>query len=231
MVAQVLDYALSLQEQGRDALPELPTSDDCPDEDDLADAISGGKFLLLIAGDSLDPRALRLSEALLARHLTNEWDLGMIDINLFRRADQLNEVLLVPELLGIVRADVRQVVRVQIEGQAATARVTVEHVAEQARGSRARKLESPQAFLSKVAVLAPGAMEKSRALVDAFVRNAAAHPNRIQIDLETTTLNLYALVDGGKRARFLTLWAQGGLVVLFRYLTAEWKRGVKRGVG
>lgn len=221
VVAQVLDYALSLQERGRSALPDLPQSDDCPDEDDLVDAVSSGKFLLLIAGDSLDPRALRLSEALLARHLTNEWDLGMVDINLFRHADRPDEVILVPELLGLVRADVRQVVRVQVEGQVAAARVTVERIAAEAPATRGRKLHSPDAYLHQVAAMAPDALDTSRLLAEAFMRRASAAPEKIQLDLETRTLNLYAALHGGRRARFLTLWPQGRLVILFRYLTAN----------
>lgn len=221
VVAQVLDYALSLQERGRSALPDLPPSDDCPDEDDLVDAVSSGKFLLLIAGDSLDPRALRLSEALLARHLTNEWDLGMVDINLFRHAERPDEVILVPELLGLVRADVRQVVRVQVEGQVAAARVTVERIAPDDSVTRGRKLDSPDAFMHQVATLAPDVLDTSRMLAEAFARRAAAAPGRIQLDLETRTLNLYALLPSRKRARFLTLWPQGRVVVLFRYLMAN----------
>lgn len=221
VVAQVLDYALSLQEKGFSALPDLPQSDDRPDEEDLVDAVSSGKFLLLIAGDSLDPRALRLSEALLARHLTNEWDLGMIDINLFRHADRPGEVILVPELLGLVRADVRQVVRVQVEGQVAAARVTVERIAPDISVQRGRKLESPDAYLHQVATMAPDTLEMSRTLAAAFARRATSAPSRIQLDLETRTLNLYALLPSGKRARFLTLWPQGRVVVLFRYLTAN----------
>lgn len=219
VVAQVLDYALSLQERGRSALPELPQSDDCPDEDDLADAVSSGKFLLLIAGDSLDPRALRLSEALLARHLTNEWDLGMVDINLFRHADRPDEVILVPELLGLVRSDVRQVVRVQVEGQVAAARVTVERIAPDASVTRGPKLGSADAFLREVATVAPHALETSGALAEVFARRAAAAPTRIHLDLESSTLNLYAALAGGRRARFLTLKRRGELEVLFRYLT------------
>src|SRR5438046_2643806 len=75
VVAQVLDYAVSLQEVPRSELPKLPISDLCPDPADLDECLSKGKFLLIVAGDMLDPRALRLSQALLAVHLTSSWDL------------------------------------------------------------------------------------------------------------------------------------------------------------
>src|SRR5690349_11386225 len=66
VVAQVLDYAVSLQEVPRSELPKLPGSDLAPDPADLDDCLAKGRFLLIVAGDMLDPRALRLSQALLA---------------------------------------------------------------------------------------------------------------------------------------------------------------------
>lgn len=220
VVAQLLDYALSLQDRGRAALPELPPGDDAPDEEDVVDAVAGGKFLLLIAGDALDPRALRLSEALLARHLTNEWDLFMIDVNLFHRQDGGDQVLLVPELLGLVRADIRQVVRVQVEGESPKAKVTVSRIGQDVAVARGRKLDSPDAFLAQVEATAPGVLDIARTLSDEFRRCAAAASGRVHLDLETRTLNLYAVSENGKKRRFLSLWPQGRLVVVFRYLSA-----------
>lgn len=64
VVAQVLDYALALQDADRDDLPDLPDSPYAPLEEDLQECLNSGRFLLLIAGDALDPRALRLSQSI-----------------------------------------------------------------------------------------------------------------------------------------------------------------------
>ena len=69
VVAQILDYALALQET--EELPPWP-SGDVPHEADVREHIVRGELLLIIAGDELDPRALRLGEAMLAGHMTSE---------------------------------------------------------------------------------------------------------------------------------------------------------------
>ena len=63
----------------------MPTVEDTglPTENDIKEALAVGNFLLIIAGDQIDPRALRLGTAILAGHLTREWDLAMVDMNLF----------------------------------------------------------------------------------------------------------------------------------------------------
>lgn len=109
VVAQVLDYALSLQDTDRDELPELPDHSAAPLDEDLVECLNAGRFLLIIAGDALDPRALRLSQSMLARHLTSEWDLAMVDLNVYRSAHDEDTLTVVPELLGTVQSDLRQV--------------------------------------------------------------------------------------------------------------------------
>lgn len=219
VVAQLLDYALALQDAGRDLLPALPESEDAPDEDDLVDAVGAGKFLLLIAGDALDPRALRLSDAMLSKHLTNEWDLAMIDVNVFGPIAADGSVILVPELLGTVQSDVRQVVRVQIEGESPKARVTVDRIARDATASRAKKLDSVDAFLAQVEAVAPDKLATSQRVVDAFTHHASLAGDRIRFGLESRTANLYALSSTGHRRRFLTLWPDGDLRIIYRYLS------------
>ena len=81
VVAQILDYALAFQEA--ESLPPWPTSPNAPDEADVRERMTRGDFLLVVAGDEIDPRALRLGEAVLAGHLTSEWDLAMVDLNVF----------------------------------------------------------------------------------------------------------------------------------------------------
>jgi hypothetical protein len=128
VVAQVLDYAVSLQEVPHDELPALPDSDWSPDPADLHECLSSGRFLLVVAGDILDPRALRLSQALLARHLTSEWDLAMVDMNVYQSVADPEALLIVPELRGVLIAETRQVVRVQVEGATPKTKILVEHL-------------------------------------------------------------------------------------------------------
>ncbi|MCH6485031.1 hypothetical protein MMG85_15875 [Pseudoxanthomonas sp. LH2527] len=220
VVAQVLDYALSLQDTDREDLPELPASPHAPDESDLVDALQSGKFLLVVAGDALDPRALRLSQALLARHLTNEWDLAMIDLNVYREigADTL---LVVPELLGTVQADVRQVVRVKVEGENPKAKVVVEHLSESdspAVQSRGSLLVSIDAFLEEAGRAAPHILPEIERIVRAFEAVRSAAPGRIRLELKVGSMNLYRVGREGGQQRFLTIKTDGRMFVLFSYL-------------
>ncbi|MBD9470214.1 hypothetical protein [Pseudoxanthomonas sp. PXM01] len=215
VVAQVLDYALSLQDTDREDLPELPASQHAPDESDLADALQSGKFLLVIAGDALDPRAMRLSQALLARHLTNEWDLAMIDLNVYREIDA-GSLLVVPELLGTVQSDVRQVVRVKIEGQNPKARVEVEHVTETTTDRRTSNLASATDFMDEVQRRAPSAVEPVRRIVALF--EAEAMHESIRMGFRKSTANLYWVAPTGSERRFLSVSHEGRVRVPFDYL-------------
>jgi hypothetical protein len=127
VVAQLLDYALALRDLPFHSLPPLPSSDKVPvaDEDDLQESLVNGDFLLLIAGDALDHRAIRLGEAVLAQHVTSGWDLAMVDMNLYHRVSN-DEYLLVPELRGTIEHETRQTMRVTIVGESPKARVEVE---------------------------------------------------------------------------------------------------------
>ncbi len=215
VVAQVLDYALSLQDTDREDLPELPASPHAPDESDLADALQSGKFLLVIAGDALDPRALRLSQALLARHLTNEWDLAMIDLNVYREIGA-SSLLVVPELLGTVQAEVRQVVRVKIEGQNPKARVEVEHVTETTADRRTSNLASATDFMGEVQRRAPAVADSVRRIVSLF-EEEAKHGG-IRMGFRKSTANLYWVSPTGSERRFLSISHEGRVRVPFDYL-------------
>src|SRR5207248_2040398 len=111
-------------------LPDLPRVDEPPDAHDITDALGAGNFLLVIAGDQLDPRALRLGGAISGRHLTSEWDLVMVDLNLYKK-DAEPSCLLVPELRGMLTHEVRQVVRVKVgDGEQSKTKVVVERVSD-----------------------------------------------------------------------------------------------------
>jgi hypothetical protein len=137
VVAQILDYAVALQEVSFSDLPPLSAAKAArtPTEHDLQDALAAGRFLLIVAGDELEPRAIRLAEEVLAGHLTSEWDLAMVDLNLYEAAAG-GQRLLVPELRGKLIHEVRQVVRVVVEGEQPKAKIQVERLPDPSRSDR-----------------------------------------------------------------------------------------------
>lgn len=131
VVAQICDYALALQEKSYEELPEKPiiNNTELPTENDIRESLSLGNFLLIIAGDQIDPRALRLGTAILAGHLTSEWNLAMVDMNLFvDKTSQPPRHLMIPELRGQLVAETRQVVRVIVQGEKPEAKIKVERI-------------------------------------------------------------------------------------------------------
>jgi hypothetical protein len=140
VVAQIIDYALALQDAPLQSFPPLPTVDGSPvaSELDLGETLREGRFLLVIAGDAMDPRAVRLSEGLLARNLTSGWDLALVDVNPFLAGGE--SLLLAPELRGALIHETRQVVRVVIQGETPAAKVEVERVSQDVvRGAREQR--------------------------------------------------------------------------------------------
>ncbi len=131
VVAQICDYALALQEKPYEDLPNKPTvvETELPNENDIRESMAIGNFLLIIAGDEIDPRALRLGTAILAGHLTSKWDLAMVDMNLFVDTSVTPpRHLMIPELRGQLIAETRQVVRVIVQGETPKAKVMVERI-------------------------------------------------------------------------------------------------------
>jgi hypothetical protein len=229
VVAQILDYALALQELDVEDLPELPAGGDAPAEEDLRDALKAGRFLLLIAGDSLDSRALRLSQAVLASHLTSEWDLAMIDLNLYRSGPESESVVIVPELLGAVASDVRQVVRVQIEGGQSSAQVIVERAVaddDSPRRSIPARLESTSEFLEQLALDSPSSQSVAPALLEALQEAARQSGGSIAFGLARNSANLYYQPDTGVPRRMIAFRTNGRLRAIQRYLNASDHSGV-----
>jgi hypothetical protein len=86
-------------------------------EDDVQERLSQGDYLLIIAGDQLEPRAIKLSHALLSRHLVHPWELALVEVAVFERETESGkEYLLVPHLPGLLVADRRQVITVEPKG-------------------------------------------------------------------------------------------------------------------
>lgn len=227
VIAQILDYALSLQEAPYDDLPKLPTSEDAPDAADLHDCLSAGRFLLVVAGDALDPRALRLSEALLARHLTTEWDLAMVDLNVYRSTSPDDQLLLVPELRGVVLAETRQVVRVQVEGETPRARVLVERLpADDISATRRPKLNSVDDFYAGVHKRSPGAEGAIRRIVERFQQIDGASQGRFVLALQTASANLYWKPGTGALRRIFAMMESGRFRVWLAYVLNEGREDV-----
>lgn len=218
VVAQVMDYALSMQGMDLEELPDLPQSPDVPVEEALSECLGMGRFLLVIAGDALDPRALRLSQSLLARHLTSEWDLAMVDLNVYHRPSSDDALVLVPELLGTVQADLRQVVRVVVQGESPKAKIVVDKVVHDGGGrSRGPTLTSVDEFLSQVQKQVPGQLGVARAIVGVMQRMAERSKGALVFGLRSASANLYFASPTGER-RFLSLRNDGRLRVVLAYL-------------
>lgn len=217
VVAQVLDYALSLQDSDRESLPDLPASSCAPLEEDLIECLNSGRFLLIIAGDALDPRALRLSQSMLARHLTSEWDLVMIDLNVYCEASDSDALLVMPELLGSVQAELRQVVRVVVEGESSKARVVVDKIVRDEQSpTRGTTPASVEDFLSLVQEQVPTQLDLARQIVQTM-QQMAARSDDVTFGLRTGSANLYYMSAIGPR-RFLSLRTDGRLRLVLKYL-------------
>lgn len=133
VVAQILDYALHISEMSLDDLPDLPTTNGDPavTREDVEAHLQEGDHLLVIVGDELDPRAAKLSQAVLGDHLTAPWELALVELSPCQRISPPgeSEIILVPSLKNAIRAELRQVVRVTVEGESPKAKVSVERVA------------------------------------------------------------------------------------------------------
>jgi len=132
VLAQVLDYAVHLPLGSPSDLPTIPKGDGggpFVEPETVWDKLREGDYLLIIAGDRLDSRAVKLSEALLGKHLVRAWDLALVEVAVFRREIEpgQQEHLIVPHLRGVLVAERRQVVRVEVKGD--QTRVTVEPAA------------------------------------------------------------------------------------------------------
>ena len=128
VVAQVLEYAVYLGNTSLSDLPIIPQVNGTRiDRDDLLEEIK--EPLLIIAGDVLDPRAVKLSNALLGKHMIYGWDLALVEVSIFRTdgPSAATDYLLVPHLCGAITVEERHVVRVVIDAD--RTRVDVEQAA------------------------------------------------------------------------------------------------------
>jgi hypothetical protein len=126
VVAQVLEYAINLSSIPR--FPPIPTIDGRPfvDEETIRYRIQEGDYLLIVAGDRLDSRAVKLSEALLGKHLLRAWDLALVEVAVFepRAESEHKAYLLVPHIRGAIVPVRRQVVTIDVQGDRTRVDVT-----------------------------------------------------------------------------------------------------------
>lgn len=120
VVAQVLEYAIHLPSVPIEELPPIPIVDGgrpFVDLDTVEKKLQEGDYLLIIAGDQLDPRAVKLSNTLLSKHMIYGWDLALVGVAVFEQEGGPNkkDFLLVPHLSGVLAVEQRNVVRVVID--------------------------------------------------------------------------------------------------------------------
>jgi hypothetical protein len=116
VVVQAIEYAIHL------AISDLPnetpqTAEGQPfvELDDVREKLQ--EPLIVIAGDQLDPRAVKLSNAVLGKHVGNGWDLALVELSVFEKQTDSGpkQFLLVPHLVGGIAVEQRQVLLVRIE--------------------------------------------------------------------------------------------------------------------
>jgi hypothetical protein len=114
VLAQVLDYAVNLPEEELTSLPPLPPAAGLlPSQVEYR--LHQGDYLLIVAGDLLDPRAVRLGRSLLGGHLSSEWELALVEVAVYQRNEGVAgpSHLLVPNLRGTIETELRQVVKLE----------------------------------------------------------------------------------------------------------------------
>jgi hypothetical protein len=127
VVAQVLEYAIHLNSITE--LPNIPTTDggnSFVDREVVRNGLQEGDYLLVIAGDQLDSRAIRLSEAALGKHSLRAWALALVEVAVFEQQTDSGQkaYLLVPHIRGTIVPEHRQVVTIQIQGDKTRVDVT-----------------------------------------------------------------------------------------------------------
>jgi hypothetical protein len=203
VIAQTLEYAIHFPAIDESSLPPIPEVNGRPiaEKETVQSRIKEGDYLLIVTGDRLDSRAVKLGKSLLGRHLVNTWDLALVEIAVFRRRSEARShpCLLVPHLRGAIIPEQRQVVRIVIEGD--RPRVDVEPRAPVAVGPPRQK-QTEEAFFTglplEVRVFADGLRslrEKQRDVSLSFGSSSLILRNR-----GANMLELYC--DG--RVRFRT---------------------------
>ncbi|MDZ4819292.1 MAG: hypothetical protein SGJ20_09995 [Planctomycetota bacterium] len=222
VVAQVFDYSLALQEiDPLNFEGTFPWEKASPNfYDDFAEKLVNGEFLLIIAGDELDPRASRLGEGLLRRHLTSSWNLAMIDLNLYQSIASPESVFIVPALCSAVTAEKRQVIRVIVEdrkGATVGATVIPGRSSPAVASARASDIESDADFVALVRAQYPEQANAVEKVLAKFHEIAAADPDEFECGRGSASANLY-WKQAGRKLRIFGLYRAANLRIWLDYL-------------
>jgi hypothetical protein len=120
VIAQILDYALNLPSNGEQILEKhsIPIINEASisTENEILERFSEADFLLILAGDKIDPKAVKLSSSINGDHLLNPWDLAAIDVSIFKKIDDslVPDFLIVPTIRGMIVKETRNVVNINI---------------------------------------------------------------------------------------------------------------------
>jgi hypothetical protein len=153
VIAQTWEYAIHFPAVDASRLPPIPEVNGRPiaEKEAVQSRVQEGDYLLIVTGDRLDSRAVKLGKSLLGRHLVNSWDLALVEVAVFRKQSEAgsHSCLLVPHLRGAIIPEQRQVVRIVIEGD--RTRVDVEPMAPVAVGPPRQK-QTEEAFFAGLPV-------------------------------------------------------------------------------
>ncbi len=152
VVAQVFEYALAVKARVAGGSLRLPSHLQGKVKED---ELTTQGMLLIIAGDELDQRAVRLAQAVVAGHRLEDWTMAMIDIALFGKMGDAEDAewLVVPQLRGVVVPVEREIIRVVVDG-APSARVEL-HAAPPAAAGSSRSVWNGDAFKQALARMTP----------------------------------------------------------------------------
>ncbi len=104
-------------------------------------------------------RVAKLSRSLLSEHLIKQWDLALIDLALYRPVDSSASYVVVPHLRNLVQSELRQVVRVVVEGETPRARIEVKHISSEVDVPARQKWDESR-FFRYLDDAAPSAIRK-----------------------------------------------------------------------
>jgi hypothetical protein len=142
----------------------------------------------------------------------------MVDLNVYRRQAGDDCLLLIPELLGTVQSELRQVVRVIVQGESVKAKVVVDKfVNSDAPKKAASSLTSIDEFLAEVMRQTPDLVVIAQRHVERMQQIAALSGGKIAFDLLSVSASLFYNSPKGRK-RFISLRTDGKLRLILAYL-------------
>ena len=184
VVAQVLDYAVHFPELDPDQMPLIPPDANVSRED-MAEHLAQGDFLLIIAGDEIDPRALKLSQAIMGDHMLNQWELALVDLTLYERTSGDGPAcIIVPNLRGMLLTETRNVVRVDVGADGERLKVKIERVPPAPVGSSSRQRWTEDRFFTELNK-APTLATSFKALATRIRELVTRDPDRLSLSWGT----------------------------------------------